>query len=70
MVDPNIPVYAADQGSTFPEPARRLRDQGEQEAVALAVSPQVLLECFAVSTDPQRVQPARPSQEAWAGVEQ
>jgi hypothetical protein len=48
LLDTKVLVYAADAGSPFHEAARRLRDRGFLGEVPLVVSPQVLLEFFAV----------------------
>ena len=69
MVDTNVLVYAADQTSPFHEPSRQLRDQGMTGAVALALSPQVLLEFFAVITNPKRVLQPRSPKEAREEIE-
>jgi uncharacterized protein len=66
LLDTNVLVYAADADSPFHEPARQLRDRGFRGKTPLAVSPQVLLEFFAVITSPRRVQTARSPQEATA----
>jgi predicted nucleic acid-binding protein len=55
----NVLVYAADAGSPFHEAARQLRDRGVHGGIPLGVSPQVLLEFFAVITHPRRVQTPR-----------
>lgn len=64
LLDTNVLVYAADAGSPFHEAARRLRDRGFRGEIPLVVSPQVLLEFFAVITSPRRVQTPRSPQEA------
>jgi len=69
LVDTNVLVYAADQNAKFHEPAKKLRDQGFQGKTPLAVTPQVLLEFYAVITDPARVQNPITPQEATAEVE-
>jgi predicted nucleic acid-binding protein len=66
LLDTNVLVYAADAGSPFHEPARHLRDRGFRGEIPLVVSPQVLLEFFAVVTNPRRVHTPRSPQEATA----
>jgi predicted nucleic acid-binding protein len=69
LVDTNVPVYAADTASAFHEPSRQLRDRGFRGEVALVVTPQVLMEFFAVITSARRVTTPRSPEEARAEVE-
>lgn len=69
LVDTNVLVYATDATSAFHEASKRLRDQGFQGAIPLAISPQILMEFFAVITDPRRVTNPRSPEEARAEVE-
>jgi toxin-antitoxin system PIN domain toxin len=69
LVDTNVLVYAADMSSSFHEPSRQLRDRGFRGEVPLVVTPQVLMEFFAVITSPQRVTTPRSPEEARAEVE-
>jgi predicted nucleic acid-binding protein len=69
LVDTNVLVYAADTASSVYEPCRQLRDRGFRGEVSLAVTPQVLMEFFAVITSPRRVSSPRSSEEARAEVE-
>lgn len=69
FVDTNVLVYAADTTAEFHEPSRRLRERGFRGEVPLAVSPQVLMEFFAVVTNPRRVTNPRSPQEARAEIE-
>ena len=64
LVDTNVLVYAADTTSAFHESARQLRDRGFRGELSLVVTPQVLLEFFAVMTNPRRVTNPRSPQEA------
>jgi toxin-antitoxin system PIN domain toxin len=66
LLDTNVLVYAADAGSPFHDAARELRDRGVRGEIPLVVSPQVLLEFFAVITHPRRVHTPRSPQEASA----
>ena len=66
LLDTNVLVYAADAGSPLHEAAKQLRDRGVRGEVPLVVSPQVLLEFFAVVTHPRRVHTPRSPQEASA----
>jgi predicted nucleic acid-binding protein len=66
LLDTNVLVYAADASSPFHEAARQLRDCGGRGEIPLVVSPQVLLEFFAVITHPRRVHTPRSPQEASA----
>jgi predicted nucleic acid-binding protein len=68
LVDTNVLVYAADTASSVYEPCRQLRDRGFRGEVSLAVTPQVLMEFFAVITSPRRVSSPRSSEEARAEV--
>jgi predicted nucleic acid-binding protein len=68
-VDTNVLVYAADTASSFHEPSRQLRDRGFQGEIPLVVTPQVLMEFFAVITSPRRVTTPRSSDDARAEVE-
>jgi predicted nucleic acid-binding protein len=52
VVDTNVLVYAADESSEFHEASRALRDH---EDIALAITPQILMEFYAIITDPRRV---------------
>jgi predicted nucleic acid-binding protein len=69
LIDTNILVYAADTTAEHYEASRDLRDRGIRGELPLAVSPQVLMEFFAVITNPRRVQQARSPEEARAEVE-
>jgi toxin-antitoxin system PIN domain toxin len=69
LVDTNVLVYAADTASSFHEPSTQLRDRGFRGEVHLMVTPQVLMEFFAVITSPRRVTTPRSSEEARAEVE-
>jgi uncharacterized protein len=69
LLDTNILVYAADHASPFHEPSKRLRDQGANGTILIAVSPQILLEFFAVITSPKRVDNPRTKAEAIEEVE-
>jgi uncharacterized protein len=69
LVDTNILVYAADTSSSFHEPSRQLRDRGFRGEIPLVVTPQVLMEFFAVITSPRRVTTPRSPEEARAEVE-
>jgi uncharacterized protein len=64
LLDTNILVYAADAMSEFHVRAKELRDQSVQGDIALAVSPQILFEFFAVITNPRRVTQPRSPDEA------
>jgi toxin-antitoxin system PIN domain toxin len=69
LLDTNILVYAADEAAAFHESAKRLRDRGIAGEVPLVVSPQVLMEFFAVITNPRRVEHPRSPEEAQIEVE-
>lgn len=69
LIDTNILVYAADTTAAFHEQAKRLRDRGVRGELLLAVSPQILMEFFAVITNPRRVRQPRSPAEARAEVE-
>ena len=69
LVDTNVLIYAADTSASFHEPSRQLRDRGFRGEVSLVVTPQVLMEFFAVITSPRRVTTPRSAEEARAEVE-
>ena len=69
MVDTNVLVYAADTSSPIHESSWQLRDRGFRGEIPLVVTPQVLLEFFAVITSPRRVATPRSPEEARAEVE-
>jgi predicted nucleic acid-binding protein len=69
LVDTNVLVYAADTSSSFHEPSRQLRDRAFRGEIPLVVTPQVLMEFFAVITSPRRVTTPRSPEEARAEVE-
>jgi uncharacterized protein len=69
LVDTNVLVYAADTASSFHEPSRQLRDRGFRGEIPLVVTPQVLMEFFAVITSHRRVTTPRSPEEARAEVE-
>lgn len=58
LFDANVLVHAHAIHSPFYDVARRLRDQAAQGELTACVSPQVLCEFFAVTTDARRFQPA------------
>jgi len=66
VIDTNILVYAADELSEFYEASRTLRDS---EDLALAVTPQILMEFYAIITDPRRATSPRSGEEAKAEIE-
>jgi predicted nucleic acid-binding protein len=66
LIDTHVLVDATDTTSAVHESARQLRDHGFRGELPLVVTPQVLLECFAVVTDPRRVTNSRSSPEARA----
>lgn len=66
VIDTNVLVYAADESSEFHEASRSLRDN---EDIPLAVTPQILMEFYAIITDSRRVTSPRSGDEARAEVE-
>lgn len=64
LLDTNILVYAADHLSPFHAACKELRDRGRRGEVALCLTPQVLVEFYAVVTDPRRVQQPLSPEEA------
>ena len=66
VIDTNVLVYAADDSSEFHEASRELRDS---EDIALAITPQILMEFYAIITDPRRVTSPRSGEEARAEIE-
>lgn len=69
LIDTNVLVYAADTTAAFHEPSKQLRDRGMRGELSLAVSPQVLMEFFAVVTNPRRVEHPRSPEEARAEID-
>ncbi len=69
LLDSNILVYAADRTSPYYKVSRTLRDKGIKGEVFLCLCPQVLLEFFAIVTDPKRVENPIIPQEAIKEVE-
>ena len=69
LVDTNVLVYAADTNSPFHDASKQLRDRGFRGEIRLVVTPQILMEFFAVVTSPRRVTLSRSSEEACEEVE-
>jgi predicted nucleic acid-binding protein len=67
LVDTNVLVYAADTTAEFHEPSRQLRDLGLRGEISLVVTPQVLMEFFAVVTNPRSPEEAREEIEKYVG---
>ncbi len=67
--DTNVLVYAADASSPLHTTARVVRDRAITEHHKVRLSYSVLLEFFAVVTDPRRVGNPLPPGEAWREVE-
>jgi toxin-antitoxin system PIN domain toxin len=64
LIDTNVLVYAADTTAEFHQPSRQLRDRALRGEISLVVTPQVLMEFFAVVTNPRRVANPRSSADA------
>ena len=64
LLDSNVLVYADQELSPFHVRARTLRDRGARGEIPVCVCPQVLLEFFAVVTNPKRVTQPLPPEEA------
>ncbi|MBI4594926.1 MAG: hypothetical protein HY730_00935 [Candidatus Tectomicrobia bacterium] len=64
FLDANVLVYAADSSSAFHVACKDLRTKGMKGEINLCVSPQVLMEFFAINTHPKRVATPRKSKEA------
>ena len=60
VLDTNGLVYAADESSEFHEASRVIRDR---EAITLAITPQILMEFYAIITDARRVISSRSAEE-------
>jgi predicted nucleic acid-binding protein len=69
LIDTNVLVYAADTIAEFHEPSKQLRERGRGGEVSLVVTPQVLMEFFAVVTNPRRVTNPRSPEEAREEIE-
>lgn len=68
-VDTNVLVYAVDADAPQHGPSRALADAAVQGKISAAVFPQVLLEFYAVVTDPRRVRSPLEPRAAWQQVE-
>jgi len=55
LIDSNILVYAHQSLSVFNKSAKALRDKGINGEIMLCVCPQVLMEFYAIITNPKRV---------------
>jgi toxin-antitoxin system PIN domain toxin len=64
LFDANVLVHAHAVNSPFHGVARHVRDQAAQGELEACLSPQVLCEFFAVSTNPRLFQPALTPQQA------
>ncbi|MEM1543030.1 MAG: PIN domain-containing protein [Ignisphaera sp.] len=64
LLDTNVLVYAADEASPFHRRSRDLRNRGLNGQISLCICPQVLIEFFAIITDPRRVENPREPKEA------
>lgn len=69
LLDTNVLVYAADEASPFHERSKSLRDKGLLNQILLCVCPQVLMEFFAIITDPRKVENPREPDEAIEEIE-
>ncbi len=69
LLDTNVLIYAADEKSPFHSASTTLRDRGLKGEISLCVTPQVLMEFFAIVTDPKRVAKARDRVDALREVE-
>ncbi|MGB9622729.1 MAG: type II toxin-antitoxin system VapC family toxin [Candidatus Bathyarchaeia archaeon] len=69
LLDTNVLVYAADESSPFHQRSKNLRDKGLIGQIPLCVCPQVLMEFFAIITDPRRVENPREPMEAIEEIE-
>jgi predicted nucleic acid-binding protein len=69
LLDSNVIVYAADKASPYHKVSKSLRDKGVKGEVFLCVCPQVLIEFFAIVTDPKRVKKPISSSQAIKEVE-
>ncbi len=69
LLDTTVLVYAAATASSVHERSRQLRHRGFRGEVSLVLTPQVLMEFFAVMTSPRRMRSPRASEEARAEVE-
>ena len=69
LIYSNILIYAHQSLSMFYEPAKALRDKGMDGEIMLCVCPQVLMEFYAVITNPKRVTNPFEPREAMSEVE-
>ena len=68
LLDSNVLIYADQELSPFHIQAKDLRDRGARGEIPVCVCPQVLLEFFAVVTNPKRVTHPLPPEEAMEEV--
>lgn len=69
LIDSNVIIYSHQSLSMFYEPAKALRDKGMYGEIMLCVCPQVLMEFYAVITNPKRVTNPVEPREAMSEVE-
>jgi toxin-antitoxin system PIN domain toxin len=68
LVDTNVLIYAFDPGFEHHEPCRRLFDDAKPGKSELCFVPQVLIEFYAVVTNPRRVHTPRSGDEALGAI--
>lgn len=64
LLDSNVLIYAADRASAFHAAAESLCNRGLRGETSVAITPQVLMEFFAVITSPRRVERPQPPEVA------
>lgn len=69
LLDSNILIYALDSASAFHHEAKSLREEALRAKIQACVCPQVLMEFFAVITNPRKVRAPLTSQKAREEVE-
>ncbi|RLG32306.1 hypothetical protein DRN97_07675 [Methanosarcinales archaeon] len=63
LLDTNVLVYGADESSPFHKDPKNIRDNALLGNVEICICPQVLMEFFAILTDPRRVKNPREPEE-------
>lgn len=69
LVDTNVLVYAVNLDAPQHKPSRALLEAVQEKRVAGVLVPQILLEFFAIVTDPRRVDNPLEPETAWEQIE-
>lgn len=69
LIDTNVLIYAADEASPFHKASKDLRDKAIKGEIELCLCPQILMEFYAILTDPKRVENSRKPKEVIEEIE-